>query len=220
MSGQYLLLNCLYIICINYRKIFRVSMFSKNRQRKLPKFKLCVSKKSINTGFVWLGKVRMKTAIFDLIREIQGMSGKFVNLSGIFFVGEILSLFCILVSFNPNIIVLCNHHFANHENIVLWLYYQHGYQFLNSLNSLNCSEFFFATWNILEKVTFSDWFLNCSEFWFFDKILSPLNQEILKRLRKNYLYSFNQGKVGNNLNNNLSNNNYEQQKFVSFVFII
>ena len=112
-------------------------MFSKNRQRKLPKFKLCVSKKSINTGFVWLGKVRMKTAIFDLIREIQGMSGKFVNLSGIFFVGEILSLFCILVSFNPNIIVLCNHHFANHENIVLWLYYQHGYQFLN------CSEFFF-----------------------------------------------------------------------------
>ena len=220
MSVQYLLLNCLYIICINYRKIFRVSMFSKNRQRKLPKFKLCVSKKSINTGFVWLGKVRMKTAIFDLIREIQGMSGKFVNLSGIFFVGEILSLFCILVSFNPNIIVLCNHHFANHENIVLWLYYQHGYQFLNSLNSLNCSEFFFATWNILEKVTFSDWFLNCSEFWFFDKILSPLNQENLKRLRKNYLYSFNQGKVGNNLNNNLSNNNYEQQKFVSFVFII
>ena len=220
MSGQYLLLNCLYIICINYRKIFRVSMFSKNRQRKLPKFKLCVSKKSINTGFVWLGKVRMKTAIFDLIREIQGMSGKFVNLSGIFFVGEILSLFCILVSINPNIIVLCNHHFANHENIVLWLYYQHGYQFLNSLNSLNCSEFFFATWNILEKVTFSDWFLNCSEFWFFDKILSPLNQENLKRLRKNYLYSFNQGKVGNNLNNNLSNNNYEQQKFVSFVFII
>ena len=220
MSGQYLLLNCLYIICINYRKIFRVSMFSKNRQRKLPKFKLCVSKKSINTGFVWLGKVRMKTAIFDLIREIQGMSGKFVNLSGIFFVGEILSLFCILVSFNPNIIVLCNHHFANHENIVLWLYYQHGYQFLNSLNSLNCSEFFFATWNILEKVTFSDWFLNCSEFWFLDKILSPLNQENLKRLRKNYLYSFNQGKVGNNLNNNLSNNNYEQQKFVSFVFII
>ena len=191
-------------------------MFSKNRQRKLPNFKLCVSKKSINTEFVWSGKVRMKTAIFDLIREIQGMSGKFVNLSGIFFVGEITFIIiefwyfsCILVSFNPNIIVLCNHHSANHENIVLWLYYQYGYQFLNSLNSLNCSEFFFATWNRLEKVTFSDWFLNCSEFWYFDKILSPLNQENLKRLRENYLYSFNQEKVGNNLNNNLSNNNCE-----------
>ena len=162
----------------------------------------------------------MKTAIFDLVREIQGMSGKFVKLSGIFFVGEITFIVIefwylsyILMSFNSNIIVLCNHHFANHENIVLWLYYQHGYQFLN------CSEFFFfATWNILEKVTFSDWFLNCSEFWFFDKIWSPLNQENLKRLRENYLYSFNQGKVYSNLNNNLSNNNYEQQNFCVICF--
>ena len=121
---------------------------------------------------------------------------------------------------NPNIIVLCNDHFVNHENIVLWLTVLSAW--LSVLEFIEFLEFFwifFGTWNILEKGHFFrlvlKLILNSN---FFDKIWSPLNQENLKRLREHYLYSFIQGKIDNNLS--LSNNNYEQQKFVSFVFII
>ena len=116
----------------------------------------------------------------------------------------------VLLSFNPNIIVLCNYHFVNHENIVLWLYYQRGYQFLNSLNSLNslnCSEIFLVLEIYLKKVTFSHWFLSCSWILIFWQNFVPTESGKPKRLRENYLYSFNQGKIDNNLNQQLTINN-------------
>ena len=206
---------------------------TRERRAYRAKKKECV----VFTGFARWGKVRTKTAIFDLVRECKECQGNFwagqgSSWPGNFFVGKMTFIliefwyffifWCLLIQI---LLHYLNLHFVNHENIVLWLTVLSvcGYHFLNFLNFLNSFEVVFVLEMYLKRVTFLKLvlkiFLNSI---FFYKIR---NQENLKRLRENDLYSLNSGKTLREKSlttsiNNHNNSNYEQQKFVSFVLII